>query len=106
MTLQEFWRRIMPPGEPVAVAQLSPLDRAVERLRAVEAADKLRIDMTDTLAMLNAIAATRLHSSTANDETLNQLIIIKERVNILGEKLEALIVLATPAILATPEKAT
>jgi hypothetical protein len=55
--------------------------KSVEFLRAVEAAEKLRIDVNDVEAMLTGIDGSRMTLETVLYEIRNQLTVIRERVN-------------------------
>jgi hypothetical protein len=99
--LENFWKRMLP-SPPGPVDRPAPVDRAFDHARALEAAQKLGLEIEDTQAMLDSIAATRLHASTAGDQTLNQLLVIKERVNHLSDQLDAILeLLGAPRLSAS-----
>lgn len=61
-----------------------------EQARALEACNKLKIGIDDTVRMLEAIEGARCQVSSTGDELRGQITIIKERVNWLIRELDAL----------------
>lgn len=70
--------------------RLSEEVKSIEMARALEAAEKLRLDINDVEAMLKRIDGTRMAMSAAADEARGQVTIVRERVNWVIRELDTL----------------